>query len=149
MTTPRVLRCTYEVNRRGSRATYLSLLEEKHFDGKVDWVSGVLDPTTRTAKVRCTFDNKDRMLKPEMYATAQISVEQRRALAIPRNAILRLGDQTVVFLQVSDDGKTIKYERVPVSVDEGESSDWLVVQHGLEAGQKVVVSGAIKLAANL
>jgi hypothetical protein len=43
----------------------------------------------------------------------------------------------------------IKYERVPVSVDEGESSDWLVVQHGLDAGQKVVTSGAIKLAANL
>ena len=37
------------------------------------------------------------MLKPEMYATAQITVEQRRALAIPRNAILPLGEQTVVL----------------------------------------------------
>jgi cobalt-zinc-cadmium efflux system membrane fusion protein len=123
--------------------------KDKRFEGKVDWVSGMLDPTTRTAKVRCTFANKDRMLKPEMYATAQISVEQRRALAIPRNAILRLGDQTVVFVQKSDENGTVKYERMPVSVDEGESSDWLVVQHGLEAGQRIVVSGAIKLAANL
>jgi cobalt-zinc-cadmium efflux system membrane fusion protein len=123
--------------------------KDKRFEGKVDWVSGMLDPTTRTARVRCTFENKDRMLKPEMYATAQISVEQRRALAIPRNAILRLGDTTVVFVEVSDDNGMVKYERMPVSVDEGESSDWLVVQHGLDAGQKVVVSGAIKLAANL
>ena len=33
---------------------------DKVFEGKVDWVSGMLDPTTRTAKVRCTFDNPDR-----------------------------------------------------------------------------------------
>jgi hypothetical protein len=38
---------------------------------------------------------------------------------------------------------------VPVSVDEGESSDWLVVDRGLTAGQTIVTSGAIKLAANL
>src|SRR5262249_43372111 len=61
----------------------------KSFEGKVDWVSGTLDPTTRTAKVRCTFDNADRLLEPEMYATVQISVEERQALAIPRSALLR------------------------------------------------------------
>jgi cobalt-zinc-cadmium efflux system membrane fusion protein len=122
---------------------------DKRFEGKVDWVSGMLDPTTRTAKVRCTFDNKDRMLKPEMYATAQISVDQRKALAIPRNSILRLGDQTVVFIENGEENGHVKYERVPVAVDEGESSNWLVVQHGLTAGQKVVTANAMTLAASL
>jgi cobalt-zinc-cadmium efflux system membrane fusion protein len=143
--------------------------KDKVFNGQVDWISGTLDPNSRTARVRCTFDNADRMLRPEMYATIQISVEQKKALAIPRDALLRLGEYKVVFVQlgggaaaaapVSADAGTIpeaapgesliKFERLPVDVDEGESSPWLEVKHGLDAGQKVVVSGAILLSQKL
>jgi cobalt-zinc-cadmium efflux system membrane fusion protein len=126
------------------------------FDGRVDWVSGALDPTTRTAKVRCTFENPltdgldgttTRMLKPEMYATVTISVEEKKALALPKGAVLRLGDQTVVFVETgaAPDGR-LKFERLPVQVDEGEGGEWLTVEHGIEKGQKVVTSGAILLA---
>ena len=115
--------------------------------GRVDWVSGALDPTSRTAKVRCTFDNPDRLLKPEMYATVTISVEETKALALPKGAVLRLGDQTVVFVEIgtTPDGR-LKFERAPVQVDEGEASEWLPVQHGLEKGTKIVTQGAILLA---
>jgi cobalt-zinc-cadmium efflux system membrane fusion protein len=123
--------------------------KDKVFNGQVDWVSGMLDPNSRTAKVRCAFDNPDRLLRPEMYATMQISVEQKKALAIPRNALLRLGEYKVVFVELSEDGGFMKFERLPVDVDEGESSQWLEVKHGLEAGQKVVVSGAILLSQKL
>ena len=119
------------------------------FHGKVDWVSGSLDPGTRTAKIRCTFDNADRMLRPMMYATVQLSVDQKKAIAIPRNALMRLGDAKVVFIESGEDGALVKFRRVSVDVDEGESSPWLEVKHGLEAGQKIVVNGAILLAANL
>jgi cobalt-zinc-cadmium efflux system membrane fusion protein len=123
--------------------------KDKVFNGQVDWVSGILDPNTRTAKVRCTFDNPDRFLRPEMYATIQISVEQKKALAIPRGALLRLGEYKVVFIELGEDDGHVRFERVPVDVDEGESSQWLEVKHGLEAGQKVVVSGAILLSQKL
>ncbi len=132
----------------GSKATVkVVAYPNKVFEGKVDWVSGALDPTTRTAKVRCTFDNPERLLKPEMYATVQISVEERKALAIPRSALLRLGEQTVVFVETgkAPDGRR-KFERVPVAVDEGEGSKWVPVTHGLEKGQIIVTSGAILLA---
>jgi cobalt-zinc-cadmium efflux system membrane fusion protein len=119
------------------------------FHGRVDWVSGAVDPVTRTATVRCTFDNEDKRLKPMMYATDQISVDQKKALAIPRSALLRLGDAKVVFVETgASDGKE-KFSRVSVDVDEGESSPWLEVKHGLAAGQKIVVNGAILLAAKL
>jgi cobalt-zinc-cadmium efflux system membrane fusion protein len=121
----------------------------KVFRGRVDWVSGMLDPNTRTAKVRCTFENPDKLLRPEMYATVQISVEQKRALAIPRNALLRLGEYKVVFIEVGEGDGRVKFERIPIDVDEGESSPWLEVKHGLAAGQKVVVSGAILLSQKL
>ncbi|HLK39776.1 MAG TPA: efflux RND transporter periplasmic adaptor subunit [Polyangiaceae bacterium] len=123
--------------------------KDKVFTGQVDWVSGALDPNTRTAKVRCTFDNPDKLLRPEMYATVQISVDQKRALAIPRSALLRLGEYKVVFVELGEGDGKVRFERLPVDVDEGESSQWLEVKHGLDAGQKVVVSGAILLSQKL
>jgi cobalt-zinc-cadmium efflux system membrane fusion protein len=121
----------------------------KTFKGIVDWVSGSLDPNTRTAKVRCNFDNTDRFLRPMMYATVQISVDQKKALAIPRDALLRLGDLKIVFIQTGEGDGLVKFKRMPVDVDEGESSQWLEVRKGLQAGQKIVTAGAILLAANL
>jgi len=121
----------------------------KVFKGQVDWVSGMLDPATRTAKVRCTFENPDKLLRPEMYATVQISVDQTKALAIPRNALLRLGEYKVVFIEVGEEPGRVRFQRMPVDVDEGESSQWLEVKHGLVAGQKIVVNGAILLSQKL
>lgn len=120
----------------------------KPFTGKVEWLSGVLDPGTRSAKVRCAFDNPDGILKPEMYATAKIAVEERKALAIPRSSLLRLGDQTVVFVLAgkSGDGRDI-FERVPVTVDDVAGSSWVPVLHGLEPGARVVTAGGMRLAA--
>ncbi len=116
------------------------------FTGKLDWISGTLDKGTRTIKVRCTFENPERLLKPEMYSTVSISVEERKALALPRNAVLRMGEQTIVFVEVGKaaDGRT-KFERRPVSIDEGEGSAWLPVEHGVEKGTRVVVSGGVLL----
>jgi cobalt-zinc-cadmium efflux system membrane fusion protein len=121
----------------------------KVFRGQVDWVSGSLDANTRTATVRCTFENPEKLLRPMMYATVQISVDQKRALAIPRNALLRLGDYKVVFTEVGETDGRVRFARAPVDVDEGESSPWLEVKHGLDAGQKIVVNGAILLSSML
>ena len=137
--------------RPGARVVVSSVTyKDKVFEGKVDWVSGVLDPATRTVKVRCTLPNPDGFLKPEMYATARIAVEERRALAIPQSAVTKMGDVNVVFAALGDaDGKA-RFERLPVTVDEGSSTDaWAVVERGLEPGQKVVANGTKYLALKL
>ncbi len=110
---------------------------DKVFGGKVDWVSGMLDPTSRTAKVRCKFANAERLLKPEMYATVSISVEAHKELAIPKGSAVRLGDKTFVFVQrgKAPDGR-MRFDSLPVSVDEGEDSQWLPVQTGLVKGDQ-------------
>ncbi len=118
----------------------------KVFEGKVDWVSRVLDPTTRTAKVRCTFDNPGHLLKPEMYATVAISVDARKELALPKGSVLRSSDETVVFVERGrTESGQLRLVRVPVVVDEGESSHWLPVSKGLEKGTRVVTHGAVLL----
>jgi cobalt-zinc-cadmium efflux system membrane fusion protein len=120
----------------------------KLFEGKVDWISDALDPTTRSAKVRCVLSNNDPdfKLKPEMFAQVSLSATARQALAIPRSAVLRLGEQTVVYVEAgkAPDGRQI-YERRPVSVNEDLGSPFVPVLRGLNAGERVVSSGAILL----
>jgi cobalt-zinc-cadmium efflux system membrane fusion protein len=119
---------------------------DKTFEGKVDWVSGMLDPSSRTAKVRCTFQNPDRLLKPEMYATISISVEARKELAIPKGSAIRLGDKTLVYVERGNapDGRLV-FESLPVDIDEGEGGQWLPISKGLASGDKVVTSGTVLL----
>ncbi len=123
---------------------------KKVFDGQVDWIGGMLDPTTRTAKIRCTFDNADKLLRPEMFATLSISVDIKKALALPHDAIVRMGEQTVVFVETgkTPDNRT-KFVRRPVTVDEGEGAKWVPIEHGLQAGERVVVAGGILLSGML
>jgi cobalt-zinc-cadmium efflux system membrane fusion protein len=121
----------------------------KVFKGTVDWLSGSLDPTTRTAKIRCTFDNADRLLRPMMYSTVQIAVDQRRAVAIPPSALKKLGEYRVVFVQVGEGDGKVHFERIPVDVDERGTTGWLEVRHGLDAGQKIAVKGVDALSAKL
>ncbi|MGD0678376.1 MAG: efflux RND transporter periplasmic adaptor subunit [Polyangiaceae bacterium] len=119
------------------------------FTGVVDWVSGSLDANTRTAKVRCTFDNPDGKLRPMMYASVQISVDARKALAIPRSAVVRLGDYKVVFAEVGQADGRVHFERLPIAVDESTLTPYVAVKHGVEAGQRIVVSGASNLSQRL
>jgi cobalt-zinc-cadmium efflux system membrane fusion protein len=118
----------------------------RDFTGKVDWVAQALDPTTHATKVRSTFVNTDFALKPEMFGTVKISVDVKQALAIPRAAVVRLGDQLVVFLDrgAGAEGNE-RFERLPVIVDEGEGSKWLTVDHGLNVGDQIVTSGVLLL----
>ena len=114
---------------------------------KVDWVSGALDPTTRTAKLRCVVPNGHRLLRPEMFAKAYVHAPQDRTLAIPRGAVVRLGNQTYAFVSLSPgtDG-TLRFERRPVRVDEQVTGDLVPVMSGLKAGDQVVAKGALTLA---
>jgi membrane fusion protein, heavy metal efflux system len=120
------------------------------FRGLADWVSDTLDPATHTSKVRCKIANSDRALKPEMYATVTLPVDRQVALAIPRSALLRLGDQTVVFVEVgkTPDGR-LRFERRPVVVNEEMGNEFLPVLRNLAQGERIVVSGAILLSGML
>ncbi len=123
---------------------------EKAFAGKVDWISDALDPTARTARVRCSIPNPGRELKPEMYATVAIAVPAPAVAALPRAALLRIGDQTVVFVQNGNapDGR-LKFSRRIVAVNEDEGSDYVPIVRGVTRGDRVVTSGAILLSGML
>jgi cobalt-zinc-cadmium efflux system membrane fusion protein len=123
---------------------------EKLFEGRVDWISDTLDPAARTARVRCAVANPARLLKPEMYATVNIAVDGDRALAVARNAVLRMGEQTVVFVYGGDlTGGGARFSRRVVAVNDDDGEDYLPIVRGLAAGDRVVTSGAILLSGML
>ncbi len=113
---------------------------DRTFAGKVDWISGTLDPVLRTATVRCTLENPGGLLKAQMYATVAIQTDGQKALAIPRNAVLHFGDKQMV---IAVDPAANRYVREPVIVDEDQVGEWVPVLHGLQRGDRIVTNGAL------
>lgn len=117
------------------------------FPATVEWIADTLDPQTRTARVRCALPNPDHKLKPEMFATVTIASGGTRRLALPRSALLRLGDQMVAFVETSAAGAGVRaFQRRPVGVDDDEGGAFVPITRGIESGERVVTSGAILLA---
>ena len=80
-------------------AMTLDYLPGQRWQGTVDYVYPALDPATRTARVRLRFENPDGLLKPNMFAEVTIQAQAGEAvLAIPREAVIRSGDQDRVVL---------------------------------------------------
>jgi cobalt-zinc-cadmium efflux system membrane fusion protein len=107
-----------------------------NFSGRVILVSSVVDPETRSLKVRTEVPNPDGRLKPDMFANVQIITDlHRTAISIPQSAVLKDGDKTVVFVA---DGNSYKRRVVTAGI---EGDDRVEIVEGLNAGDKVVVKG--------
>jgi cobalt-zinc-cadmium efflux system membrane fusion protein len=117
------------------------------FPGTVQWVADVLDPATHTLRVRVALPNPDRKLKPEMTASLTVTVDTRPSLVVPRSAVLRLGDELVVYVSRGPrpDGR-VRFVRRRVTLPAEVPADGLVrVRSGLDHGAVVVEQGAVLL----
>jgi len=66
--------------------------------GKVTRTSFVLDPANRSLDAIVDLDNRDGRLRPGLYATARITLqEQKNALALPAAAVVRQGKDAFCF----------------------------------------------------
>ena len=109
---------------------------ESQFSGRVILVNPVVDPDTRTVKVRTEVSNPDGRLKPDMFANVEIVTElNRAAIAIPQSAVLNDQGKTVVFVA---DGQNFKQRQVHVGIQNG---DRVEIVEGLSPGDRVVVKG--------
>lgn len=103
------------------------------FSGHVSFVDPVLDPTTRTVKVRLAFPNRGGELKPEMFGEVVLHGQAREGLRIPADAVIDSGQEKFVFASLGGG----KFE--PRAVRTGESDRSIVeVVSGLREGEKVV-----------
>lgn len=109
----------------------------KIFKGRVSALLPEVDQATRTVKARIELANPGSALLPGMFADLNMaSVSRMDALLVPSEAVIRTGPRNVVFV-ASESGNFH-----PVNVVTGrESQGEVEILSGLEAGQKVVVSG--------
>jgi cobalt-zinc-cadmium efflux system membrane fusion protein len=106
------------------------------FSGRVILIASVVDPETRSVKVRTEVPNRDGKLKPDMFANVEIITDvHRTAISIPQSALLNEGGHTVVFVAAGSG-----YEKRAVTAGI-QSSDRVEILDGLQAGDKVVVKG--------
>src|SRR5262249_46954406 len=98
-------------------------------------VDPILDPATRTARVRALVSTPEAELRPEAFVTARIHVPLGHVLAVPKAAVMDTGEHQIVFV-VRDAGRF-----TPRLVTVGrEAEDGYEVLGGLEAGEEVVTS---------
>ena len=109
---------------------------ESTFSGKVILINSVVDPDTRTVKVRTEVNNPDGRLKPDMFANVQIvTALNRAAISIPQSAVLNDEGKTIVFVA---EGNGYKKRQVQAGI---QANDRVEIIDGLSAGDKVVVKG--------
>jgi cobalt-zinc-cadmium efflux system membrane fusion protein len=137
------------VRRGADVAVKVVAYPDRTFSGTVDWISPALDPQSRSARVRATLRNPAHELSPEMYATLLVSTAPRVALAIPRSALLHVGDQKVVMVQTGrTENGLLRFQQRRVQV-EADDTDPVVVVSGLARGEQIVVSGSLLLSGML
>ena len=111
------------------------------FSGAITYVGDVLDPATRTMRLRVTVPNPDRLLKPEMFAIVSVfATSSPDALSVPLASVQDGLGGKMVFVQREDGAFEVR--TVKLGDEEG---DVVKVLEGVKAGEQVVTKGSFAL----
>jgi cobalt-zinc-cadmium efflux system membrane fusion protein len=112
---------------------------EMDFPAIVTAVGDIVDPATRTIKVRAQVNNKSHKLKPEMFARLQLDVsDTAQFLTVPREAVLEVNGKQFVYV-VENGNRYVKREVKTANI----SPDQTRVVEGLTQGERIVTKGAV------
>ena len=111
------------------------------FQGTITYVGDVLDPATRTMRLRVTVPNPNRLLKPEMFAMIRVYAPSNPdELSVPLEAVQNGPAGKIVFVQRGPH----EFEARAVKLG-AEQGDLTQIVDGLRAGELVVTKGAFAL----
>ena len=121
---------------------------DREFTGTVARIGAVVEPQTRTIKVRVVLRNPDSALKPGMFARARlrgtVSQTGQPSLFVPGAAVQRDGEDVVVFVPAGPHA----FSRRAIKAGET-AEEWVQVLDGLSAGDSVVTGGSFLLKSEL
>ncbi|MEZ9605212.1 efflux RND transporter periplasmic adaptor subunit [Vibrio sp. 10N.261.55.A10] len=119
----------------------LDAIPGKEWQGNVDYVYPILDPKTRTLRVRLKFSNPHGELKPNMFANIALKpISDEAVLTIPRSSVIHSGGMTRVVM--SEGSGKYRSARIEVGREAGEKIE---VLQGLEQGESIVTSAHFML----
>ncbi len=115
----------------------LNAYPDKTYHGKVADISRVLDPNTRSAKVRIVLPNSEGSLRPGMFAVVTFrSRTSQSRVVVPATAVIRLQDKDWVFRK---DGAQ-QFRRVEVHTAGGVSDQMQQIREGVKPGEQIVAN---------
>lgn len=125
----------------GTRPVRLRLEDGSQYahEGRLELSEVAVDPSTGSVTLRALFPNPDGLLLPGMYVRAEVDQGVNPAgILLPHEAVLRdrKGNATVRIVDAQN-----RLQVKPVTVTSAIGNDWLI-DGGLEAGERVVLSGA-------
>ena len=115
----------------------LNAFPDRIYKGKVVDISRVLDPNTRSAKVRIVLGNEDGSLRPGMFAVATFrSRKLTDRVVVPATAIMRLHDKDWVFRKEADK----RFRKIPVQADGLAPDGMQEIRQGVKPGDELVTN---------
>jgi RND family efflux transporter MFP subunit len=113
------------------------------FKGTVTRMARALDPVTRTMRAEVELPNPQGHLKPNMFGTALVLLEERYdVLTIPATALVRRGDKVEVFVVAEAQGEPLRgvlqRREIELGLDDGKQVE---VRRGLKGTEYVVLRG--------
>ncbi|WP_218080522.1 efflux RND transporter periplasmic adaptor subunit [Anthocerotibacter panamensis] len=118
----------------------LDSLDGRHFPGRISYLGSELDPQNRTLPIRAVVPNPQFMLKPSMFARAEIQVADSPELSVPRSALQKSGDFTFAYVPVAPN--LYEERKITPGIDDGQ---FVQVLGGLQPQEKVVSQGTLAL----
>jgi cobalt-zinc-cadmium efflux system membrane fusion protein len=129
-----------EVHMGDSAEIRLNAFPDRVFKGSVADISRVLDPTTRSAKIRIVLANPDGSLRPGMFAVATFrSRKLTDRVVVPATSIMRLHDKDWVFRKEIAN----RFRKIPIEADGLAPDGMQEIRSGVKAGD-VVVTNALE-----
>ncbi len=112
---------------------------KRTFVARVTYIAAIIDPVTHRLAVRAEIDNRDRALKPEMFANFRIQTSAAsQSPAIPEAAAVYEGEAAHVWV-LQGEG-LLAYRAIRT----GRTNDGLVeVEDGLKPGERIVTKGGL------
>jgi cobalt-zinc-cadmium efflux system membrane fusion protein len=118
-------------------------LPGKTFPGHLQIIGQGLDPATRTIKARCLVDNANKLLRAEMYVSADVT-SASSGVDVPTKAIFLRDNQPYVFVEKAPG----QFEKRQIRIGPEREGRSLVLE-GVSADQHVVTEGCLLLEAML
>jgi membrane fusion protein (multidrug efflux system) len=110
---------------------------DKTFDAVVTFIAPIVDPGTRTLRIKAEIDNSERILRPGLFARIHLGTEQRKSvLMVPEEALVQREGSAWLFLIGQDD----RVRRVQVETG-NQSKGRIEVRGPISAGDRVVRRG--------
>jgi cobalt-zinc-cadmium efflux system membrane fusion protein len=115
----------------------LNAYPDRVFSGRVSNIGRVLDPSTRTAKVRIELDNPGLSMRSGMFVTASFRSQKRfERPVLPTSAIVRLHDRNWVFRPLGGN----KFQKAEVQIGSQMDDNLQQILSGVKIHDKVVAN---------